>query len=194
VVFGQLHPPPPPPRKESPVPIGQEAGWDPESVWMLRRREKFCTARNHTRAVQPVAQHYTDWAIRLRCLARCTNYEVPHYAILLRPTIMWSLLGPNILTSTLLSNTLSVHYTAQQVANCHLSLHYNAVLSNVFIYWGASDWWLWRRGRRVGQPCYNGIIESALYLSQLTQSENSKRHSNSKSEEATHISLFPINS
>jgi hypothetical protein len=24
-----------------------------------------------------------------------------------------------------------------------------AVLSNVFIYWGASDWWLWRRGRRV---------------------------------------------
>jgi hypothetical protein len=23
------------------------------------------------------------------------------------------------------------------------------VLSNVFIYWGASDWWLWRRGRRV---------------------------------------------
>jgi hypothetical protein len=25
----------------------------------------------------------------------------------------------------------------------------NAVLSNVFIYWGASDRWLWRRGRRV---------------------------------------------
>jgi hypothetical protein len=24
-----------------------------------------------------------------------------------------------------------------------------AVLSNVFIYWGASDWWLWRRGRHV---------------------------------------------
>jgi hypothetical protein len=24
-----------------------------------------------------------------------------------------------------------------------------AVLSNVFIYWGASNWWLWRRGRRV---------------------------------------------
>jgi hypothetical protein len=24
-----------------------------------------------------------------------------------------------------------------------------AVLANVFIYWGASDWWLWRRGRRV---------------------------------------------
>jgi hypothetical protein len=22
-------------------------------------------------------------------------------------------------------------------------------LSNVVIYWGASDWWLWRRGRRV---------------------------------------------
>jgi hypothetical protein len=23
------------------------------------------------------------------------------------------------------------------------------VLSNIFIYWGAADWWLWRRGRRV---------------------------------------------
>jgi hypothetical protein len=26
---------------------------------------------------------------------------------------------------------------------------YTAVLSNVFVYWGASEWWLWRRGRRV---------------------------------------------
>jgi hypothetical protein len=24
-----------------------------------------------------------------------------------------------------------------------------AVLSNVFIYWGASDWWLWRRRHHV---------------------------------------------
>jgi hypothetical protein len=24
-----------------------------------------------------------------------------------------------------------------------------AVLSNVFIYWGACDWWLWRQGRHV---------------------------------------------
>jgi hypothetical protein len=28
-------------------------------------------------------------------------------------------------------------------------LDFTAVLSNVFIYWGASDWWLWMRGRRV---------------------------------------------
>jgi hypothetical protein len=26
---------------------------------------------------------------------------------------------------------------------------FKPVLSNVFIYWGASDRWLWRRGRRV---------------------------------------------
>jgi hypothetical protein len=32
---------------------------------------------------------------------------------------------------------------------CPPSLPSNAVLSNVFIYCGASDWWLWRRGRRV---------------------------------------------
>jgi hypothetical protein len=24
-----------------------------------------------------------------------------------------------------------------------------SVLSNVFIYWGVSGWWLWRRGRHV---------------------------------------------
>jgi hypothetical protein len=26
---------------------------------------------------------------------------------------------------------------------------YKTVLSNGFVYWDASDWWLWRRGRRV---------------------------------------------
>jgi hypothetical protein len=26
---------------------------------------------------------------------------------------------------------------------------YRPALSNVFIYWGASDWWLWRCGRPV---------------------------------------------
>jgi hypothetical protein len=29
------------------------------------------------------------------------------------------------------------------------SVYSREVLSNVFIYWGASDRWLWRRGRRV---------------------------------------------
>jgi hypothetical protein len=31
----------------------------------------------------------------------------------------------------------------------HRRIVYSAVLSNVFIYWGASDRWLWRRGHRV---------------------------------------------
>jgi hypothetical protein len=39
-------------------------GWvGPELVWMLWRREKSCTAGNWTQDIQPVARHYTDWAI-----------------------------------------------------------------------------------------------------------------------------------
>jgi hypothetical protein len=54
-----------PPGKEPPVPIGYEAGWAPEPVWMLWRRENFWTAGNRTRAVQPVARRYTDLAIQI---------------------------------------------------------------------------------------------------------------------------------
>jgi hypothetical protein len=45
---------------EPPVPIGWEAGWAPEPVYTLWKREKSCTAGNQTWAVQPVAHHYTD--------------------------------------------------------------------------------------------------------------------------------------
>jgi hypothetical protein len=38
-----------------PVPIGWEAGWAPESVWTLWRKEKSCTAGNQTQAIQPIA-------------------------------------------------------------------------------------------------------------------------------------------
>jgi hypothetical protein len=66
-VSSQLHVPADlPPGEEPPVPIGQEAGWDPEPVWTLRRREKVCPYRDSnsdTSAVQPVASHYFDWAI-----------------------------------------------------------------------------------------------------------------------------------
>jgi hypothetical protein len=51
------------PGKEPQVPIGYEVRWAPEPVWTLWRREKSCTAGNRTRAVQPVARRYTDWAI-----------------------------------------------------------------------------------------------------------------------------------
>jgi hypothetical protein len=59
---GQLHAPTAlPPEKEPPIPIGKEAGWTPESVWMLRRREKYLTpAGNRTPAVHPLARIYTD--------------------------------------------------------------------------------------------------------------------------------------
>jgi hypothetical protein len=43
------------PGERLPVPIGYEAGWAPESVWMTWRREKSCIAGNRTRAFQPVA-------------------------------------------------------------------------------------------------------------------------------------------
>jgi hypothetical protein len=33
-----------------------------------------------------------------------------------------------------------------------------SVLSNVFIYWGVSDWWLWRRGRRGDCNNNNKVI------------------------------------
>jgi hypothetical protein len=53
-------------RGNSPsVPIGQEAGWAPEPVWTMWRRENFCPHRDsnfHPSVVQPVASLYTDWA------------------------------------------------------------------------------------------------------------------------------------
>jgi hypothetical protein len=55
-----------PSGKGLPVPIGQEAGWDPEPVWTQRLEERsFCLCRgsNFDRpVVQSVARHYTDWA------------------------------------------------------------------------------------------------------------------------------------
>jgi hypothetical protein len=46
------------PVKEHPVPIAEEAGWVPEPVWMLWRREKSYPAGNRTPTVQPVARFY----------------------------------------------------------------------------------------------------------------------------------------
>jgi hypothetical protein len=51
------------------VPIVQEAGWAPERVWTQRIEKKsfrLCRGSNlDSPVVQPVARHYTDWAIRL---------------------------------------------------------------------------------------------------------------------------------
>jgi hypothetical protein len=62
------------PGKEPPVPIGDEAGWAPEPVWTLRRREKYCTARNQTRAVQNVG-HYNMHHQFKRCMCIFINAE-----------------------------------------------------------------------------------------------------------------------
>jgi hypothetical protein len=60
-VSGQLHAPDTlPPRKEPLLPIGQEAGWAQEPVWMRWWREKFpAPAGARTPTIQPVAQRYT---------------------------------------------------------------------------------------------------------------------------------------
>jgi hypothetical protein len=57
------------PGERTPVPIAQEAGWTPETVWIQRLQEKsfrLCRGSNVDRpVVQPVTGHYTDWATRL---------------------------------------------------------------------------------------------------------------------------------
>jgi hypothetical protein len=55
------------PGKGPPIPIGQKAGWAPEPVWTQRLEEKpfrLLRESNFDRPVaQPVAKHYTDWAL-----------------------------------------------------------------------------------------------------------------------------------
>jgi hypothetical protein len=53
---GQFHDP-------AALPLEKKAGWIPESVWTLWRREKSYTAENRTQTVHLVARRYTDWAI-----------------------------------------------------------------------------------------------------------------------------------
>jgi hypothetical protein len=50
-----------PPGKGPPVPIGQEAGWASEPVWMQRLEEKSsASVGDRTPVVQSVVNHYTD--------------------------------------------------------------------------------------------------------------------------------------
>jgi hypothetical protein len=47
-----------------PVPIGLEAGWAPEPVWTVCRREKSSVlGGDRTLTIHPLARRYTDSAI-----------------------------------------------------------------------------------------------------------------------------------
>jgi hypothetical protein len=64
-VSGQLHVAPTAllPGNEPLVPIGQEAGWAPELVWMLWSRwSPIYPSNNQTPAVQAIDRRYTDLA------------------------------------------------------------------------------------------------------------------------------------
>jgi hypothetical protein len=57
---GYLHAPTAlPPRKESLVPIGQEAGWAPVLVWTQWQRNNFSPCQADPAYPD---SHYTDWA------------------------------------------------------------------------------------------------------------------------------------
>jgi hypothetical protein len=66
--------------KDPPVPIGQEAGWDPEPVWTQRIEEKslcLCRRSNLDRpVVQSVARHYTDWATWFPFCPKCLLHSI----------------------------------------------------------------------------------------------------------------------
>jgi hypothetical protein len=72
-VSGQLHAPAAlHSEKETPVPIGQEAGWAPEPVWTVSKR-KIPSPRRESNPgdpiVQPIASRYADWTLpTLLCL------------------------------------------------------------------------------------------------------------------------------
>jgi hypothetical protein len=53
-----------PPERGPPVlPIGWEAGWVPEPVWIQGLNERsFAPAEDRTPVVQSLVRHYTDWA------------------------------------------------------------------------------------------------------------------------------------
>jgi hypothetical protein len=76
-VSGQLNTPATLPlRKESPLPIGKEAGWATELVWMLWSGQKsLAPARNQTLAIQPVTRCNTDGAILAYEYGKYTNMK-----------------------------------------------------------------------------------------------------------------------
>jgi hypothetical protein len=74
-VSGQLHDTAAlPPGKELPVPIGYEAGWAPESVWLRWRRQKSCSAGD-CQLFSP--KHLLQTAVRIVFLERGMDFLEP---------------------------------------------------------------------------------------------------------------------
>jgi hypothetical protein len=75
-----------------PVPIVQEAGWAPESVWTQRLQEKsFCHCRGSNLdhpVVQPVARHCTDWAAQLTLNRAAYSINLVHHIKLHNTSIL----------------------------------------------------------------------------------------------------------
>jgi hypothetical protein len=60
-VSGHLRAPAALPPVKAPVPMGWEAGWAPESSWIIWRREgSLASAGNRNPVVQPVAPRCAD--------------------------------------------------------------------------------------------------------------------------------------
>ena len=62
-VGGQHHTPAPLPTSKDPVPIVQETGWAPRTIWTGVENLAPPLPGFDPRTVQPVASRYTDWAI-----------------------------------------------------------------------------------------------------------------------------------
>jgi hypothetical protein len=120
-VSGQRHAPAalcPWERTPPPVPIVQEDEWAPEPVWTQRLEKKsfrLCWGSNFDcPVVQPVATHYTDWAIRLMTINcgggvlsisgqyHCYRLDIEDY---LRCTCTWTSRLPDEVT-----NWRELHY------------------------------------------------------------------------------------
>jgi hypothetical protein len=79
-VSGQHHAPAAlyPRGKDSPVPIGQEAGWAPEPVWTQRLEEKSsASVGDRTPVVQSVVRHYTDWGLAWQQISQIPYFYHP---------------------------------------------------------------------------------------------------------------------
>jgi hypothetical protein len=78
------------PEKGPPVPIGQEAGWDPEPVWTQRLEEiSSASVGDRTPVVQSVVSRYTDWATPAPVvMSKYRNYCTVYNFDMIKPNVV----------------------------------------------------------------------------------------------------------